>query len=315
MPEIIEIYNKKIGLGENAVVKLNIARLPTHTLIDLPVYIYRAPQDGPVLLLTACLHGDEINGLEIIRRMMIDSSLKLLKGTIIALPIVNVFGFIHLTRDLPDGKDLNRSFPGRKDGGSLASRVAYVMMNEIIPHIDYGIDFHTGGASRTNYPQIRCVADDPKNMELARAFAPSFIINAKLIAKSFRRAAYESGKYIIVYEGGESLRFDDLVIREGIEGTQRLMHWLGMINSSSVAEITVYIKSSSWLRARRSGIFRSHINYGDQVKRNEVIGSITDPYGESEFFIKSPVTGYIIGLNNLPVVNRGDALFHIGVAE
>ena len=186
MPDTITINGKKVNKGEKAEVSLRIARLPTHTVIDLPVFVYRGKHDGPVLLLTAGLHGDEINGIETIRRLIVDKIVYPLAGTVIVVPIVNVFGFIHFMRDLPDGKDLNRSFPG-SEKGSLARRIAYVVMNKILPHVNYGIDFHTGGASKSNFPQIRCVFANPKNLELAKAFAAPFIIDSKLIDKTFSR--------------------------------------------------------------------------------------------------------------------------------
>lgn len=312
MAETITINGKKIGKGEKAEISLRIARLPTHTFIDLPVFVYRGERDGPVLLLTAGLHGDEINGIEIIRRMIASKTVYPLAGTVIALPIVNVFGFIHFLRDLPDGKDLNRSFPGGEKG-SLARRIAYVVMNEILPHVDYGIDFHTGGASRSNFPQLRCLFDNPQNLELAQGFAPPFIIDSKLIDKSFRQAAYKKGKVIIVYEGGESLRFDEFVIQEGVNGTVRLMKHLGMTDKSCPPNNSKILQRTSWIRASYAGMFRSVIKCGELVKKNQVIGNITDPFGETEIKVKSPKLGYIIGVNNIPVVNRGDAIFHLGM--
>ncbi|SDM34880.1 hypothetical protein SAMN05421823_112166 [Catalinimonas alkaloidigena] len=315
MSDLIVINGRAIKPGEQAVINLYIHKLPTHTVIDLPIYIFRSKRPGPVLLLTAGLHGDETNGIEIIRRMIRHKMLHPSAGSVIAIPLVNIYGFLQSTRALPDGKDLNRSFPGSLRG-SLAQRVAYTIMNEIIPSIDYGIDFHTGGANRSNYPQIRCVTDIPQNLELGKAFGAPFLMNSKLIDKSFRKAADRMGKYIIVYEGGESMRFDEFAIQEGIRGTQRVMLHFGMKKKADMILGTgqsVLLKESSWLRARQAGLFSPLVPLGSQIDKGEKIGRLTDPYGEHEYVIRAATDGYVIGVNYTPVVNGGDALFHVGL--
>lgn len=311
MPDYITINEQKIGFGEQREIQLNIARLPTYTNIDLPVHIFRAEEDGPVLLLTGGLHGDELNGIEIVRRMVYRDMLMPEKGSVIALPLVNVYGFIQNVRGLPDGKDINRSFPGIK-GGSLARLLAHTLMNQIIPQIDFGIDFHTGGAARANYPQIRCTLDVDKNRELAEAFAPPFVINSSLIEKSFRKAAYKKGKHILVYETGESTRFDETGIQEGIDGTMRLMKYLEMKNEAPEASHdTEFYRKTSWVRAKNAGLFQPEIKLGDNVKKRQILGHVTDPYGNERFKSTSPRSGRVIGLNYAPVVHKGDALLHI----
>ena len=298
--------------GEEYRIDLQIARLPTHTNIDLPVYISRGLNPGPVLLLTAGLHGDELNGIETLRSMIQRGLLRPKAGTIVAIPIVNIYGFLQNARYLPDGKDLNRSFPGSKTG-SLARRVADVIMRDIIPQIDYGIDFHTGGANITNYPQIRMVFGHKDNELLAEAFGAPFTLNSPLIDKSFRKAASLKGKSIIVFEGGESQRFDPFAIKEGEKGALRVMKSLKMIDDAPEVNHTKHrLMESNWLRAKYSGIFHFYVKAGDLVKKNQVVGTITDPYGESEFKIKVKQPGYVIGLNQTPVINAGDALMHIG---
>lgn len=314
MPHTFSINGKQIELGQKAKLDLRIAKLPTHTTIDLPVYIYRGEADGPVLLITAGLHGDELNGVEIIRRLIVSREVIPSVGTILLIPIVNIYGFLNNSRLMPDGRDLNRSFPGTKDG-SLAGRIAYTLMNVVMPHVNYGIDFHTGGVN-TNYPQIRCTFDIPRNIELARAFSPPFIINSRLREGSFRREAQLVGKTILVYEGGESLRFDELVIREGIEGVKRLMSYLGMKNSVFInSRDSIAFKDTTWVRANYAGLYRPLINYGDKVSKRQTIATITDPYGEIEYKLRSRYKGYVLGVKTLPIVNRGDALIHIGISE
>lgn len=291
--------------------RLVISKLPSGTVIDIPVYVFRSVHDGPVLLLMAGMHGDEVNGTEIIRRMITKKMLYPLKGTIIAVPVLNIYGFLNFSRDVPDGKDVNRSFPGNREG-SLASRVAHRFMKEVMPYIDYGVDFHTGGSSRGNYPQLRCVLADPKNQELAEAFAAPFILNASYRQGSLRKEAAKLGKHILVYETGESLRFDERGIAMGIEGTLRLMHHLGMATSAPApSEPSTTCMKDIWLRAKNAGLFRSQVQEGEYVRKSQVVGTITDPYGEMEVRLNAPAAGYVVGLNNMPVVNQGDALLHI----
>src|SRR5262245_23093084 len=217
MKELI-IAEQEVRPGEFKEIHINIARLPSRTQLESPIYVYRAPEDGAGLALTAGMHGDEINGMEIVRRIIDAGHNKVARGTTVCMPIINVYGFLNYSREVPDGKDVNRSFPGTKSG-SLASRVAYHLTHDIIPHIDAGVDFHTGGAMRTNYPQVRCVMRDERNTELAQAFAAPFTIDSPFRPHSLRQTAAKKGKHIIVYEGGESLRVDNAAIEEGINGT------------------------------------------------------------------------------------------------
>jgi predicted deacylase len=309
----LTLADHAIRPGEFKEININIARLPSRTQIDTPIYIYRSLEDGPVLALTAGMHGDEINGMEIVRRIIDLGYHKVKRGTVLCMPVINVYGFLNYSREVPDGKDINRSFPGSKTG-SLASRVAYHMTHDIIPFIDYGIDFHTGGAMRTNYPQVRCVMQEEKNAELAAAFHAPFTIDAPFRPHSLRQTAAKKGRNIIVYEGGESVRFDQHAIEEGINGTLRLMKHLNMIDSApEPKEENRIVWSSSWARARTAGLFQPTILCGSMVHKNQIVGNLTDPFGEFKEQIKSPTTGYVVGLNNNPVVNAGDALIHIGV--
>lgn len=313
MTKEVIIAGHPVKPGEFKEININIARLPSRTQIDTPIYVYRGKEDGPVLALTAGMHGDEINGMEIVRRIIDQGLNKVHRGTVVCMPILNVYGFLNYSRDVPDGKDINRSFPGSKNG-SLASRVAWHLMKEVIPFIDIGIDFHTGGAMRTNYPQVRCVMQDPRNVELAFAFHAPFTIDSPFRPHSLRQAAAKHGKHIIVFEGGESLRFDQSAIEEGLNGTLRLMHYLKMIDQSPPpTEENKIIWSSTWVRAHTGGLFQPVIKCGELVQKNQLVGSMTDPFGEFKEEIKAPTTGYVVGLNNIPVVNAGDALMHIGV--
>lgn len=313
MKNDITIAGATVAAGESAEIHLNIARLPSRTPIDIPIFVNRSESEGPTVLLMAGLHGDEINGIEIIRRLLHQELHHPLKGTIICVPIINIYGFINFSREVPDGKDVNRSFPGTKKG-SLASRVAYHLMTEIIPVIDYGLDFHTGGASRSNFPQIRCVMDDEINRSLAEGFNAPFTIDAPLIPKSLRHAAEARNKKILVYEGGESRRFDEYAIAEGIAGTHKLLHHLEMAERGPrINKRNVVIARKKWIRAKSSGLFHPSVQCGDQVHKKQDLGYITDPYGDFKERLKAPVDGFAIGINHNPVVNQGDALIHLGL--
>lgn len=310
MPDFISINGHDIGLGEQQEILLNIARLPTYTPIELSVTIARGPEDGPVILLTGGLHGDEINGVEIIRRMISKDLVMPEKGTVIAIPLVNIYGFIQKQRDLPDGKDINRSFPGSKNS-SLARLVSHTLMDKIFPHINYGIDYHTGGDARANYPQVRCVLKVEENRMLAEAFAAPITVNSSLIDSSFRKAAHKKDKQILVYETGEAHRFDQFGIQEGIDGTLRLMKHLGMRSSAPEPNNTDVYEKSTWVRAKYAGLFQQKMALGDDVKQRQVLGHISDPFGKEWFKVISPRDGRIIAINNAPVVHKGDALLHI----
>lgn len=309
----VTIAGQEIQPGEFKEININIARLPSHTQIETPVYVSRSAEDGPILGLIAGMHGDEINGMEIVRRILDRGLHQVKRGTVVCMPIINVYGFLNFSRDVPDGKDVNRSFPGTR-GGSLASRVAYHLMHDVIPFIDVGIDFHTGGAMRTNYPQVRAVLREPANVDLANAFHAPFTIDAPFRPNSLRREAARKGKNIIVYEGGESLRFDYDAIDQGVDGTLRLMKHLGMIDTApEIKEQTRVIWTTSWVRAKHAGLFHPNVKCGQMVHKGDSVGTLTDPFGEFKEQVKASETGYVIGMNNSPVINAGDALMHLGM--
>jgi predicted deacylase len=311
----LTVASQEVKPGECRELIFNIARLPSHTLIDTPIYVYRGLEDGPVLGLLAGMHGDELNGMEIVRRVLDRQLYRVKRGAVVCLPVINVYGFLNYSREVPDGKDINRSFPGSRTG-SLASRVAWYVMQEIIPHIDYGVDFHTGGAMRANYPQVRTVLRDPQNMALAKAFGAPFTIDMPFRPNSLRREAARKGKRILVYEGGESLRFDPQAIETGVAGILRLMKHLNMIDTApEAAEETRIIWNTSWLRARHAGLFQPNIESGQLIHRGEWVGTITDPFGEFKEEVVAPRTGYVIGINNGPVIHTGDALVHLGMDD
>jgi len=309
----LHINGQDVRPGEQADIRISAGRLPSGEIVRVHVNVFRSKVEGPVVLLLAGMHGDEICGVEIVRRFVADDALRsLVRGTVIALPLINVYGFLNFSRDLPDGKDINRSFPGNMSG-SLASRFARIISKHIIPMIDIGIDFHTGGASRYNYPQIRVSRNDNSSLALAEAFQPPFIVVKPPIGKSMRKIARDTGKQVIIYEGGEAGRLDGLSIQEGIDGVQRMLKGLGMIaDAPAPRHSPIYLPKATWVRASTSGIFIWSQSSGAKVSKGEPIGVINDPYGQKTTVVHANTNGYIIGHNNAPVVIQGDALFHIG---
>ncbi len=310
MKEMI-INGIRVRPGQSLNINIAIARLATHTLIDLPVFIQRAKEDGPTVLISGGVHGDEINGVVTVKRLLEERLLEPVRGSLILVPLVNIYGFLSNSRTFPDGRDLNRSFPGSRKG-SLASQIAHILTNEIIPQIDFGVDFHTGGRMLTNFPQIRVDYKDKRGLELAEAFGAPFTLNSAMIDRSFRKEAYKSKKSILVFEGGESMRLDSQSVEEGILGVRRLLNQAGVTEDDVPMRQTLRLNESSWVRARISGIFIPTVNVGDQVKKGQILAKISDPYGQVKVPVKNTSDGYVVGLNNSPVINSGDALLHIG---
>jgi predicted deacylase len=314
--EPFRIGDRVIAPGSQQIVELPIARLYTHTQMSLSAHVVHGRRPGPRLFVSAALHGDEINGVEIIRRLLKRKSLESLRGTLIAIPIVNSFGFIHHSRYLPDRRDLNRVFPG-SGTGSLASRIADLFMREIVSHCTHGIDLHTGSNHRFNLPQVRASLKDKETKMLAQAFGAPVMVHSKTRDGSLREAVSELGIPMLLYEAGEALRFDELSIRTGLRGILSVMRTIGMLpQKPSKRSHPVFPSSvSKWVRAPISGILSRRAEIGRQVEKGEIIGVVNDPYGVTEQVVSAPVSGVIIGRLELPLVYQGDALFHIAVLE
>ncbi len=307
----ITINGDSVAPGQNKLLRIEISRLPTGTLIDIPVHVFNAKKKGPTVLLQAGLHGDEINGVETLRRMLENGDLNISKGAAIVVPILNVFGFIHFSRDVPDGKDVNRSFPGTKTG-SLASRIAYHYTQEILPQIDFGLDLHTGGGQRHNFPQMRYTEGDEMSLKLAMLFNAPFAFASNLISGSFRKAAHKLGKPIAVFEAGESMRFDESAIEIGIKGIKNVLFGLEMLSDKPEQIPSISLEYRRWLRAPRAGMFIPEIKNGKRMKKGQLLGMVTDTYAKKHKKIKAPFDGHVICINHQAVVNQGDALFHVG---
>ncbi len=309
----IVVGQTEIRAGTRATIDIPIAKLYTHTDMTMPVHVIHGKKAGPVLFVSAAIHGDEINGVEIVRRLLNLKLLKNLRGTLIAIPIVNVYGFINTSRYLPDRRDLNRSFPG-SSRGSLASHLANIFMNEIVAQSTHGIDIHTGANHRSNLPQVRASMENPEVERMAQAFGAPVIINASLRDNSLRAAVIDRGIPMLLYEAGEALRFNEQPIRIGLKGIVSVMRELEMLPRKRLnpnKRSSVVVEASRWIRAPKSGIVNSSIGLGSIVKKNEIIARVIDPLGDLEEKVISPFEGIVIGILSLPLVHEGDAIFHL----
>lgn len=305
--------SRHIAPGSRETVDLPVSVLSDHTPITMSVHVIHGRRPGPTMFVTAAIHGDEVIGVEIVRRLLRTPALDRMRGTLIAVPIVNAFGFLNRSRYLPDRRDLNRSFPGSPKG-SLASRLADLLMNEVICKSDVGIDLHSAAVHRVNLPQIRISADNAEQLALAEAFGAPLILTARMREGALRQAVSDKGINVLLYEAGEGLRFDELAIRNGVSGILRVMRQLEMIRRKGIGKPrtpSIISERSYWLRAPAGGLLRTFKNVGEQVAAGDVLGVISDPFGEVETEILAAAPGLLFGRAVLPVVNEGDGLFHI----
>ena len=310
----ITILGESILPGESKTIDMEIAKLHNTTKLKIPIIVSRSKIDGPTVLFSAGIHGDEINGVEIVRQIITKKINKPKTGTVICIPIINMFGFVNMSRQFPDGRDLNRVFPGSKKG-SLASRFAYHILTEIMPLVDYAVDFHAGGASRFNAPQIRLAPNNTELKILADVFNAPFTLYSKNIAGSFRNSSSKLNVKMLLFEGGKSLDINESIADTGIDGVKRILSHLNMLNPKHSIEKqeknTIYIEKSAWIRAKCSGLLHDSGYIGSFVKKGTVLATITDPFGKFERKVKAPNDGYIINANHSPIVYQGDAIYHI----
>ena len=311
--ESFSIAGIEVAPGSTATASLPLPKLNSHTELNMPVHVVHGKTAGPTLFVSAAVHGDELNGVEICQRLLEYSSLKRLRGTLLVIPVVNVYGMIHQTRYLPDRRDLNRTFPG-SETGSLAGRLASLFMREIVARCTHGIDLHTGAVLRSNLPQIRANLEDPATAEFAKAFGVPVMLNSPLRDGSLREAAASHNVISLLYEAGEALRYDEIAIRAGYHGVIQAMRHIGMLRASKTSRRTVdpfVARTSSWVRAPESGMVRETVPLGRQVAKGDVLGHISDPYSSYQVSIVSPYRGIVIGRSESPITHEGEAMFHI----
>lgn len=308
-----QIGSHRVPAGTRRTVDLPVSVLSDHTPVSMSVHVAHGRRPGPTLFVSAAVHGDEIIGVEIVRRLLRAPNLDKMKGTLLAIPIVNAYGFMNHSRYLPDRRDLNRVFPGSPQG-SLASRLAHIFMTEIVGRSDVGIDLHSAAIHRTNLPQIRVTPSKPETMELAEVFGAPLVLTSKTRPGSLRQAAQDQDVDVLLYEAGEGLRFDEFAVRAGVTGILRIMHHLKMIPARGITKLKaapIQSSSSFWQRAPAGGLLRAFKTIGDEVDEGDVLGIISDPFGELDSEILAEEAGLLIGRSNLPIANEGDGLFHI----
>lgn len=311
MPEKLVIGSDVIAPGQRRKIDLPLARLYDRTEMTTSIEVLHSRRPGPSLFLSAALHGDEVNGMEIIRRVLNRLDVSKMRGTLIAVPIVNVFAFIYQSRYLPDRRDLNRSFPGSANG-SLAARTAHLFLTEVVSRCQYGIDLHTAAPPRSNLPQIRANLRDEETRRLSAAFGAPVMIQGAAPKGSLRSVAVRRGIRILLYEAGEPLRFNEGPIADGVEGVLRVMRQLGMLMSGRIKRHSPSLEATKtrWLRARQSGILRLNVKLGNTVEQGHIVGVIANVFGDEAHTLKAPMSGLIIGQTHNPLVHRGDALLH-----
>ncbi len=312
--ENFTIAGQDIRPGNRLTVDVPVSVLSDHTPVSMSIHVVHGKKPGPVVFVSGGIHGDEVIGVEIIRRVLAAKQLNALSGTLLAVPVVNAYGLINHSRYLPDRRDLNRVFPG-SETGSLASRLAHRFLNEVVKRADLGIDLHSAAIHRTNYPQVRITPDDPETEELARVFGAPVIMKSSLREGSLRHAAKDIGKPVLLFEAGEGLRFDEFCIRAGVAGVLRILQHKGMIAKRGVSKPKAspqFCPSSKWVRAPMGGLLRIFKDDGALVRQGDQLAVVSDPFGEAETEIVAPFAGIIVGRAVMPIVNEGDAVFHIG---
>ena len=312
-----ELGGARVAAGTRKTVNLPVSVTADHTPVTLSAHVIHGKKDGPTFFVSAGVHGDEVIGVEIVRRLLGFEGLNGLRGTLIVVPIVNTYGFLMRSRYLPDRRDLNRSFPGSA-GGSLASRLAHIFLNDIVARCDFGVDLHSADIHRTNLPQVRVSEGRDGMMELAQVFGAPVILTSDLREGSLRQFAAERDVDVLLYEAGEGLRFDEIAVRAGVAGILRVLRHLNMVPAKGIAkpkDASVLCEGSKWVRSPAGGLLRSFKAEGDFVEEGEVIGAVSDPFGQEEHELIAPFGGVIIGWAVLPVVNEGDATFHIAAVK
>lgn len=314
--ESFAIGNVRVRAGSTKAVELPITRLVTGGDVSLPVQVVHGREPGPVVWVNAAIHGDEVVGVEIIRQVLAALSPRTLRGTLVAVPVVNVLGFMAGSRYLPDRRDLNRSFPG-SPRGSLASRIAHLFMTEVVAKCEVGLDLHTGADRRPNLPQVRADLDDPRTRELAEAFGAPVMLDASIRDGSLRQAARETGAAVLLYEGGEASRFDEEPIVAGVSGVLRVLAALDMVDRTveAPAPTSLVARRSGWVRARSTGILHLEVELGARVEEGRRIGGLSDTFGRRVRLVHADRSGIVVGLTHAPIVNAGDAIVHIAEIE
>lgn len=305
------IGGERIPRGETREILLDYSETYLGTPINIPVYVMRARRRGPRVFLTATIHGDELNGVGILRELIHHERPKLTRGTLIIIPIVNVYGMENHTRYLPDRRDLNRSFPGSAEG-TLTSRLADVIHTEVVTKSDFGIDFHTAALRRTNFPNVRADMTNPGTRMLAQAFGTELIVHGKGPTGSLRRVATNRNVPTVILEAGEVWKIEPGVVEIGLRGIMNVLHTLGMVEGDAIPPLfQVGIKRTNWVRSEFGGILGFHARPGDLVQQGDLLATNRTIFGVWQGEMRSPVNGVVLGMTTMPAVKPGEPVYHI----
>lgn len=306
------IGNQDCPTGSVQSVDIPVSRLPTGTELSIPLKVVRGLKPGPTVWVSAGIHGDELNGVAVIQKVLERVDPAELRGSVILAPVVNVFGLINRSRYLPDGRDLNRSFPGSQRG-SLAARIAHLFMREVVERCELGIDLHTASGGRTNLPQVRCDLDEVKTRKAALQFGAPIVVHSSMPDGSLREASRKRGIPVLVFEGGEAGRFDGEATRIGAEGVLRVMSGLRMLRQPKFKRHapSLISRTTSWVRARRGGFCSVLVRLGDTVREDDIVAEVFETLGTERTSLKAHKSGVVIGHLCTALVNRGDAVIHL----
>ena len=310
---LLRIGDDTIGLGEQREVHLKFSESYLGVPISVPIYVNRAKVDGPRIFLVAAIHGDELNGLGIVREFVFDHAPELLRGTLICIPVVNIYGLERHSRYMPDRRDLNRCFPGTADG-SLASRLAHAIFDQVVVQCDFGIDFHTAAVRRTNYPNVRAELGDPKVRSIAMAFGCELVVDSKGPTGSLRRTAVAAGVPTIIFEAGEVWKVEPGVVEVGIRGCINVLRYLGMLEGNpEPPTFQAMIERAVWVRAEQGGILSFHARPGELVKEGDALATCHNMFGQERTILRAPVGGIVLGMTTMPAVKPGQPVYHLAV--
>jgi uncharacterized protein len=311
---LLSLGGADVPPGARTDLLLKVSESYTGDRTSIPITVVNGERPGPMLFVTAAVHGDELNGIGIVRDLLNRLEPADLSGALVCVPVVNVLGVQFHSRYLPDRRDLNRCFPG-SSSGSTASRIAHTLMTEVVAQADVGIDLHTAANRRMNMPQVRANLSDERAYELGLAFGAPYLIDASRRAGSLRDAADREGVPVLTFEGGQALRFEDDVIEVGVAGVLRVLGAMGMLDDVPPPPENPVLESDEthWIRADRGGILDFNVGPGDTVEVEQPLWTVTGPFGRERNQQLSPYEGVVIGMTTLPLVNPGDAVVHIAV--
>ena len=307
------ICNEFIQPGEKANLALQMPDLYSCAPLYMPIKVIHGKNAGPCLLVFSTIDGNEMNGLEIVNRLIESLDGNSINGTIIAVPVMNIYGLTHFPKTMPSGNDLSECFPGKPDG-NFGERIAHIFTHELIKKADYCIELDTGALNHNILPQVYCNFDNQKTKQLAKAFQAPVITNVSIEGNNFRQTTESLNIPLLVYQAGEAMRFDENAITLGVNGTINIMRSIDLLpKEEPIAEFSpVFSQDEGWIVSHRFGILRTYVELGQTIKKGEKLGTISDPFSADKGeHVKAPKEGIIVGINTTPLIHEGLSIFKI----